>query len=74
MVRQRHHSAVDLSTAFTIAVLAALLGTAGLDAYAFSTFIGSAGGGGSHSPRAAVVHLDRANAHEAASVKNKHSR
>lgn len=69
---QRNRTTVDLSTVFVVAVLGALLATAGLDAYAFSTLFSTSGGSG-HSPRAAVVHLDKSTTREAAVVKKHHT-
>jgi len=63
----RNHSVVDFSTTLVVAVLLALLGTAALDAYAFSTLFDTSSGGG-NAPRAAVVHLDKTTTREAAVV------
>ena len=66
---RRTGHAIDCSATFAVIVVAALLGTAGLDAYAVSTFFGSSGASvsipGHHG---SVVHLESATTQNAAAA------
>ena len=61
---QKAHTTVDFSSVVAFIVVAALLGTAALDVYAFGTFFNVFGPGHGSS----VVHLDRNTSHEVARV------